>query len=110
MSDSQFLLYQSSQDQPEIIVRLEQDTVWLTQQQMADLFAVTPQNVTQHIRSVYSEGELEEAPTCKHFLQVRSEGGRSVERNLLHYDLDVIISARDRREPRCRVGPRKDAG
>lgn len=68
------------------------DTVWLTQKDMAELFQTTPQNITQHLASIYEEGELTESATCKEYLQVRSEGKRQVERSLKHYNLDVIIS------------------
>jgi len=68
------------------------ETVWLTQAQMAELFETTPQNITTHIRNVYNEKELERDSTCKDFLQVRTEGGRSVSRKAQHYNLDVIIS------------------
>lgn len=92
VANEQFLVYVAETGRPEIMVRLDDETVWLTQQQMADLFGVTPQNITQHIRSVYSEGELAESATCKHYLQVRQEGTRAVQRSLAHYNLDVIIS------------------
>ena len=73
-------------------VRLENETVWLTQAQMAELFQTTPQNVTMHIRAIYIEEELEEAATCKESLQVRQEGKRMVRRTQKFYNLDVIIS------------------
>lgn len=82
--------------QPDEVTRLEvrvnEDTVWLTQAQMALLFQTTPQNITIHIRNVYKEGELEESPTCKEYLQVQSEGTRIVRRIQKVYNLDVIIS------------------
>jgi len=80
-----------SGDQP-VQVRLEGETVWLTQAQLAELFAVTPQNVTMHLKKVYEEQELEEEATCKDFLQVQTEGGRQVKRKRKHYNLDAIIS------------------
>lgn len=92
MTDNPFLVYQPTDGTPEILVRLDGETVWLTQQQMAELFSVTPQNITQHIRAIYAEGELEEPATCKSFLQVRQEGSRQIQRSLQHYNLDVIIS------------------
>ena len=70
----------------------DNETVWLTQAQMAELFQTTPQNITIHISNVYNEGELEEESTCKDFLQVQNEGGRNVNRNKKFYNLDVIIS------------------
>ena len=78
--------------EPAIEVRLDENTVWLTQAQLADLFQTTPQNITMHLRSIYEDGELSEASTCKDYLQVREEGSRQVRRWLQHYNLDVIIS------------------
>ena len=75
-----------------IEVRLEDETVWLTQAQMALLFDTTPQNVTMHIRGIYGDEELLESSTCKDFLQVRQEGQRMVTRKQKIYNLDVIIS------------------
>lgn len=75
-----------------IDVRLEGDTVWLTQAQVAELFAVTPQNITMHLKRIYEEQELAEDSTCKDFLQVQSEGDREVKRKRKHYNLDAIIS------------------
>ena len=88
----EFLLYQTNDGTTRIEVRMAADTVWLTQKDMADLFQTTPQNITQHLASIYEEGELAESATCKEYLQVRSEGNRQVERSLKHYNLDVIIS------------------
>ena len=73
-------------------VRVENDTVWLTQAQMAELFRTTPQNVTIHIKDIYEEEELSEGATCKQSLQVRQEGKRTVRRYQKMYNLDVIIS------------------
>ena len=73
-------------------VRVENETVWLTQVQMAELFRTTPQNVTIHIKDIYEEEELSEDATCKQSLQVRKEGKRTVRRNQKMYNLDVIIS------------------
>lgn len=73
-------------------VRLDGETVWLTQAQMADLFQTTPQNITLHLKAIYAEGELDEAATCKDYLQVRQEGTRQVNRALRHYNLEAIIA------------------
>ncbi|MEY8612860.1 RhuM family protein [Parabacteroides segnis] len=67
-------------------------SVWLTQAQIAELFETTPQNITLHIKNVYSEQELEMDSTCKGFLQVRQEGSRTVKRMQKFFNLDVIIS------------------
>lgn len=88
----EFLLYQAPDGSARIQVRLEDRTLWLTQQQLADLYQGTPQNITQHIRAIYAEGELTEAATCKPYLQVRAEAGRQVSRSLKHYNLDVVIA------------------
>lgn len=88
----EILLYQSEDGTTKIDVRLENETVWLTQKSMAELFQTTPQNITLHLRNIYNERELSEASTCKEFLQVQKEGSRKVERNQKFYNLDVIIS------------------
>jgi len=92
MEENKIIIYQTEDGQTQIDVRLENDTVWLTQAQMAELFQKTPQNITMHIRNVYSEGELEKEVTCKEYLQVQTEGKRTVKRIQKFYDLDVIIS------------------
>ena len=89
---SEIVIYQDSNNQIELNVHLEGETVWLTQKQMSELFDTTPQNITMHLKSVFSEGELDEISTCKDFLQVRQEGNRKVKRNQRHYNLDAIIS------------------
>ena len=88
---NEIILYQPDET-VKLEVRLEEETVWLTQAQMAELFETTPQNITMHIRNMYKEGELEVGPTCKDFLQVRTEGNRTVNRIQKIYNLDVIIS------------------
>jgi hypothetical protein len=82
-------------------VRLDGQTVWLTQAAMADLYQTTPQNITLHLQSIYDERELSEAATCKDYLQVRTEGKRQVQRSLKHYSLDAILAVGYRvRSPR----------
>jgi hypothetical protein len=73
-------------------VRLDGQTVWLTQAGMAELFQTSPQNMTIHINNIYADGEQIEAATCKEYLQVRQEGGRQVKRALKHYSLDMILA------------------
>jgi len=92
MEENKIVIYQTDDGRMQIDVRLENDTVWLTQAQMAELFQKTPQNITMHIRNAYKEGELDENATCKEYLQVRMEGNRRVQRMQKFYDLDVIIS------------------
>ena len=92
MDKGEIIIYQSSDGQTELDVRLEGDSVWLSQAQLAQLLQVRSQNITMHIRNVYKEGELEQSATCKDFLQVQNEGGRLITRNIKFYNLDVIIS------------------
>lgn len=82
-------------------VRMQDETVWLTQAQIAELFETTPQNITLHIKNVYSEQELEMDSTCKDFLQVRQEGSRTVKRMQKFFNLDVIISVGYRVKSKC---------
>lgn len=88
----EILVYQAEDGRIRLDVRLQDETVWLTQADMAALFQVKPQNITMHLKNIYAEGELEETATCKEFLQVRTEGSRQVERNRKFYNLDAIIS------------------
>jgi hypothetical protein len=88
----EIILYQSEDGTTKIDVRLENETVWLTQKSMAELFQTTPQNITLHLRNIYNENELDEFSTCKDFLQVQIEGPRKVERRQKFYNLDAIIS------------------
>ena len=90
--NQKIVIYQTPDGQTQIDVRLEKETVWLTQAQMAELFQKTPQNITIHIGNAYKEGELDKDSTCKEFLQVQHEGNRKVNRRVKYYDLDVIIS------------------
>ncbi len=91
-SNSEIILYQTEDGITKIDVRLENETVWLTQKLMAELFQTTPQNITIHLKNIFEEGELEEISTCKDFLQVQKEGNILVERNQKFYNLDAIIS------------------
>lgn len=100
-SNSEIVLYQTADGRTRIECRFEQETVWMTQALMAELFQTTPQNITLHLRAIYAEGELSEAATCKDYLQVRSEGGRQIQRSLRHYNLEAILAVGYRvRSPR----------
>lgn len=77
---TEILMYQTDDGETKIEVKIEDETVWLTQAQMAELFQTTPQNITLHIKNIYEEAELEELSTCKDYLQVRQEGNRTVKR------------------------------
>ncbi len=91
-SGGEFLLYQTEDGQVRIDVRLQDETVWLTQQMIAELFQTTIPNISMHIRNIYAEGELTPEATIKKFLTVRQEGNRDVRRELDFYNLDMIIS------------------
>lgn len=86
------LIYTNEDNNIQLDVKLDGETVWLSQQQMARLFETTPQNITMHIRNIYKVDELQEKATCKEYLQVQTEGKRRVTRNTKFYNLDLIIS------------------
>ncbi|MDD2633731.1 MAG: RhuM family protein [Bacteroidales bacterium] len=89
---NEIILYRPNELAEHIEVRLEDETVWLSQQQMATLFDQTKQNVSLHINNCFKEGELEKKTTVKESLTVQKEGSRTVKRKLEYYNLDVIIS------------------
>lgn len=89
---SEMLLYTDPDGLVRVQVRLEDGSVWLSQAQLAELYGTTPQNITQHIRAIYAEGEQDEGATCKRYLQVRSEGSREVQRSVKHYSLPMILA------------------
>jgi len=91
-STAEFLIFSTQAKSKGIEVRYEDDNLWLTQKMMAELFQVTPQNITLHLQSIYNEGELIERATCKDFLQVQTEGKREVNRQINFYNLDAVIS------------------
>ena len=84
-------VYESTEGEIRVDVRLERETVWLTQRQMAQVFDTTPENVLMHLRNIFASGELEADATTKEFLVVRTEGRRRVRRSLKHYNLDAIV-------------------
>ena len=86
------IIYQPHPDQPAIDVRLEGETVWLSQRQMSVLFDTSSDNVGLHLKNIYAEGELLEEATTEDFSVVRQEGNRQVRRSVRHYNLDAIIS------------------
>ena len=86
------IIYQSDDGLTKIDVGLEEDTVWLTQLQLADLYQTSKSNISEHITNIYNEGELDKDSTVRKFRTVQFEGDRSVERNINHYNLDMIIS------------------
>lgn len=90
--NNQIIIYQSEDGETRIDVKFTGETVWLSQQQMAELYQTTRPNIVQHIRNIYADRELDEQATCKNFLQVRQEGSRQVSREIPFYNLDMIIS------------------
>lgn len=86
------LIYQNEKGDTKIDVFFEEDTVWLSQKNLAQLYQTSPQNITMHIKKIYSDGELAELATCKEFLQVQKEGDRQVERMVKHYDFQMVLA------------------
>ncbi len=76
----------------ELHVKLEDDTVWLTQAQIVDLFQSSKANISEHVKHIFAEGELEREPTVRNFRTVQKEGKRQVSREIEHYNLDLILS------------------
>lgn len=91
-NQGEIVIYQTDDGDTKIDVRFVDETVWLTQQQMAELFQSSRTNIVEHIQHIYEEGELDEISTCRKFRQVRTEGNRQVVRELPYYNLDMIIS------------------
>lgn len=91
-NQGEIVIYQSENGDTKIDVHFVDETVWLTQQQMAELFQSSRTNIVEHIQHIYEEGELDEESTCRKFRQVRMEGLRQVTREIPHYNLDMIIS------------------
>ncbi|MFH0779926.1 MAG: hypothetical protein V1928_03660 [Parcubacteria group bacterium] len=85
--DNQIAFYQSPDGSVNIEVLFAEENIWLSQKKIAELFDTTPQNITQHIKNIYAEGEVERNATCKDFLQVQKEGIREVERSTSLYSL-----------------------
>lgn len=92
MNEQQLQIYTSEDGRVRVEVTQEADSLWLTQAQIAELFVVSPQNITMHLKKIYKDQELDEEATCKDFLQVQFEGGRQVKRSRKLYNLDAIIS------------------
>jgi hypothetical protein len=90
--NSQIIIYQSESGETKLDVRLKDETVWLTQKDMAELFQVAKSTISEHISNVFQEGELESGATVRKFRTVQNEGGREINRNIEYYNLDMIIS------------------
>jgi hypothetical protein len=91
-NNSQIIIYTTGNGETKLEVRLENETVWLNQKMMAELFQTTIPNVNMHLKNIFDEGELDPWSTIKDFLTVRSEGNREVNRSIEFYNLDAIIS------------------
>ena len=92
VNTGKILIYQNEKGDTKIDVYFTEDTIWMTQRTMAELYQTTPQNITLHIKNIYDDGELDEKATCKDCLQVQSEGGREVRRERKFYNLDMILA------------------
>ena len=92
MEENNIMIYNLEDGKTKIDVKLENETVWLSQQQMAELYDTTKQNISLHIKNIFDENELNENSTVKEFLTVQKEGNRNVERKVKYYNLDMIIS------------------
>lgn len=88
----ELLIYETGEGATGVTVRMDGETVWLTQRQMGELFDTTPENVLMHLKNIFADGELDEPATAKDFSAVQIEGKRQVRRHLKHYNLDAIIS------------------
>jgi len=89
---SELLMYETEDGKTRIECRFSGETLWMSQAQMAELFQTTPQNITLHLKALYEEGEINRATTSKDFLQVRTEGKRSVHRTVQYYNLDAVLA------------------
>ncbi len=93
LSDNgKILIYQNEKGDTKVDVYFSEDTIWMTQRTMAELYQTTPQNITLHIKNIYNDGELDIESTCKDFLQVQTEGVRDVQRDRKFYNLDMILA------------------
>ncbi len=90
--DDQIAFYQTPEGSVNIEVLYSGENIWLPQKRMAELFDTTPQNITQHLKSIFADGEVDEKSTCKDFLQVQNEGVRVIKRKIAFYSLEVIIA------------------
>ena len=88
----EILVYQTDDGRTRVECRFAEETIWMSQALIAELFHTTPQNITLHLQAIYTEGELDEAATCKDYLQVRPEWTRLVRRSVKHYNLDAILA------------------
>ena len=92
MNKNEILIYEDKDGITKVNVTFTDEDIWLTQSQLAEIYKTSRENVTMHISNIYKDNELPKDSTCKKFLQVQNEGGRSVKRNIDHYNLDMIIA------------------
>lgn len=92
MKDFNFLIYRTEEEDIAVSAIINEDTIWLTQKAMCELFGVEKSTISEHIKNIYESGELEEISTVRNFRTVQKEGNRAVSRELIYYNLDVIIS------------------
>ena len=92
MKDTSLVIYQAENGAIELPVDATNETIWATQKQIAEVFGVTPQNITLHLKAIYDEGEMDMNSTCKKSLQVQKEGSRDVRREVMQYNLDAVIA------------------
>jgi len=92
MSENHLILYTTEDGEAQFVLQQTHGAIWLSQQDMAELYQVTPQAITQHIRAIYKSGELAQEATCKEYLQVQNEGVREVRRSIKHYCLPMILA------------------
>ncbi len=90
--ENKIILYQDDNEITRVAVRFADEDVWLTQNQLAEIYDTTKQNISQHIENILKDGELDAERTVKDFLTVRQEGNRQVQRSILHYNLDMVIA------------------
>ena len=90
--ENKIILYQDDNEITRVSVRFADEDLWLTQNQLAEIYDTTKQNISQHIDNILNDGELDINRTVKDFLTVRQEGNRQVQRNIAHYNLDMIIA------------------
>lgn len=92
VEENKIILYQDDNEITRVSVRFAEEDLWLTQNQLAEIYDTTKQNISQHIDNILNDGELNVSRTVKEFLTVRQEGNRQVKRNIAHYNLDMIIA------------------
>ena len=90
--ENKIIIYQDDNEITRVSVRFSDEDLWLTQEQLAEIYCTTQQNISQHIDNIYKDAELSSMATHKKFLLVRQEGNRQVKRDIAHYNLDMIIA------------------